>query len=198
MAYFWDKDIKGGTCRDLNAISYANTSMSIIQDLLIITLPIPIVVKMNMDWKKKIGVAFMFALGGLYVYFCSPTGQCDWLTDLMSGCIVSMLRLHSILVFGDSIDPSWDYVTLSLWGAAELGVAMICSCLPALRISLLRLYPRVVLYLRSLKMRTSRSKSSPCDRGLKEVVRPHFIELGDIETATLDIKWIWEERIEDV
>jgi hypothetical protein len=39
--------------------------MSMIQDIIIIALPIPVVLKLNMDQQKKIGVAFMFALGGL-------------------------------------------------------------------------------------------------------------------------------------
>ena len=65
VAFFWNKDIRRGTCLNVNALAYANSSMSIIQDLLIIALPLPVLVKMNMGRKKKIGVGFMFAVGGL-------------------------------------------------------------------------------------------------------------------------------------
>lgn len=65
VQYFWNKNIKSGICLDQNALAYANSGLSIAQDLLIIALPIPVVLKMNMDNRKKIGVAFMFAVGGL-------------------------------------------------------------------------------------------------------------------------------------
>jgi hypothetical protein len=39
--------------------------MSIIQDLLIVSLPLPVLWKLNMGRKRKIGVGFMFAVGSL-------------------------------------------------------------------------------------------------------------------------------------
>jgi hypothetical protein len=65
VSYFWDKNIKGGVCLNLNSLAYANTAMSMIQDVIIVVLPIPVVSKMNMDRRKKLGVSFMFGLGGL-------------------------------------------------------------------------------------------------------------------------------------
>ncbi|KAL5313541.1 hypothetical protein ACEPPN_017961 [Leptodophora sp. 'Broadleaf-Isolate-01'] len=66
IAYFWDKDLHG-KCLDVNALAYANSGLSIVQDFLIIGLPIRVVWNMNLDRKKKWSVAFMFALGGLYL-----------------------------------------------------------------------------------------------------------------------------------
>ena len=65
VAFFWNKDIRGGTCINVNTLAYANSAMSIIQDLLIVALPLPVLVKLNMGTKKKIGVGFMFAVGSL-------------------------------------------------------------------------------------------------------------------------------------
>jgi hypothetical protein len=65
VSYFWDKNIKGGVCLNLNSLAYANTAMSMIQDVIIVVLPIPVVSNMNMDRRKKLGVSFMFGLGGL-------------------------------------------------------------------------------------------------------------------------------------
>lgn len=67
VPYFWNKDIHNGVCLDLNGLAYANSGMSILQDITIITLPIPVVLRLNMETRRKIGVAFMFAVGGLYV-----------------------------------------------------------------------------------------------------------------------------------
>jgi hypothetical protein len=75
-----------------------------------------------------------------------------------SGCIISMVRLKSLLSFGNSIDPSCkfpipqttrsplidhsgDYVDAVAWTSLELAIAMICGFLPAIRNLLIRLYP---------------------------------------------------------
>ncbi|KAH6668361.1 hypothetical protein B0J14DRAFT_452413, partial [Halenospora varia] len=121
VAFFWNRDIRGGTCMDVNKLAYANSAMSIIQDLLIVILPLPVLVKLNMGRKKKIGVGFMFAVGSF-------------------GCVVSMIRLKSLLSFGNSLDPSWDYVNVVIWTIVELAVAMVCSCFPAIRNLLIRIY----------------------------------------------------------
>ena len=65
IPYFWNRNIRGGHCPNVNALAYANSAMSIIQDLLIVALPLPVLVNLNMGKKKKIGVAFMFAVGSL-------------------------------------------------------------------------------------------------------------------------------------
>jgi len=64
VAYFWDKDLHG-QCLNVNALAYANGGMSIAQDLIIIALPLPVLTKLNMSIKKKIGVGFMFTVGSL-------------------------------------------------------------------------------------------------------------------------------------
>ncbi|KAH9205839.1 hypothetical protein DL95DRAFT_235651, partial [Leptodontidium sp. 2 PMI_412] len=123
VAFFWNREIRGGTCMDVNKLAYANSAMSIIQDLLIVILPLPVLAGLNMGRKKKIGIGFMFAVGSF-------------------GCVVSMIRLKSLLSFGNSLDPSWDYVNVVIWTIVELAVAMVCSCFPALRSLLIRIYPR--------------------------------------------------------
>lgn len=64
VAYFWNRDLHG-QCLDVNALAYANSGMSIAQDLIIIALPLPVLTKLNMSIKKKIEVGFMFAVGSL-------------------------------------------------------------------------------------------------------------------------------------
>jgi hypothetical protein len=64
VPYFWDRDLRG-TCLNVNALAYTNSGMSIAQDLIIVLLPIPVLSKLNMDVKKKIGVGLMFAIGSL-------------------------------------------------------------------------------------------------------------------------------------
>jgi hypothetical protein len=56
-----------------------------------------------------------------------------------------MIRLKALLSFGNSIDPTWDYVDAVTWTSLELAIAMICACLPAIRNLLIRLYPKTFL-----------------------------------------------------
>lgn len=63
------------------------------------------------------------------------------LTDNVRGTIISAIRLRALLIFGNSIDPSWDYVLVTIWTAAELGVAMIAASLPALRSLFIKICP---------------------------------------------------------
>jgi hypothetical protein len=64
VPYFWDKDLHG-QCINLGALAYANGGLNIAQDLIIFALPLPVLTKLNMTTKRKIGVGFMFALGSL-------------------------------------------------------------------------------------------------------------------------------------
>lgn len=64
VAYFWNRDLRG-TCININALAYANSAMSIVQDVLIVALPIPVLSKLQLGRRKKIGVIFMFAVGSL-------------------------------------------------------------------------------------------------------------------------------------
>jgi hypothetical protein len=71
-----------------------------------------------------------------------------------------MIRLHTLLAFGNSIDPTWDYVPVTIWTELELASGFVCACLPAVRILLVMIIPKSLLT--SLTSRSkSRSHSAP-------------------------------------
>lgn len=65
VSYFWDKNIDNASCVNINALAYANSAMSIAQDITIVALPIPALSKLGLGRRKKFGVIFMFAVGSL-------------------------------------------------------------------------------------------------------------------------------------
>jgi hypothetical protein len=65
VSYTWDKNIKGGKCINFNGGAWANGAINILQDILIVALPIQEVRKLQLERKKKIGLYIMFGLGGL-------------------------------------------------------------------------------------------------------------------------------------
>jgi hypothetical protein len=61
---FWNRDIKG-KCLDVGAIGFANSANAILQDLIILVLPMRSVFKLKMKTWRKVAVALMFAVGAL-------------------------------------------------------------------------------------------------------------------------------------
>ncbi|KAL8381963.1 hypothetical protein RB595_005969 [Gaeumannomyces hyphopodioides] len=112
---FWDRDIKRGSCLSIPKLAYANSGLAIIQDVVIITLPVLLVAGLEaMTRRKKMYVAGMFGVGGL-------------------GCIATIVRLSTLEGFGDSIDPTWDYVPVTYWTSIELAAGFVVSSMPAIR-----------------------------------------------------------------
>ena len=69
ISYFWtsfwsDKDgLEGGTCLDANAIALSHAVINIVLDFWIMAIPLWKLRKLQLHWKKKVGVALMFSVG---------------------------------------------------------------------------------------------------------------------------------------
>ena len=67
VAFAWNKDIVGGRCLNFNATAWAHAGINILQDFIIISLPVREILKLQLDRKKRIGLILIFGLGILYV-----------------------------------------------------------------------------------------------------------------------------------
>ncbi|KAG9242165.1 hypothetical protein BJ878DRAFT_426508, partial [Calycina marina] len=110
---FWNKDTPG-QCLDLTIMACIHSSFAISSCVLILVLPIPVIARLNLGTTKKLGVFFVFAVG-------------------KSDCIIAIARLHSLLYYGATPDPSYDLVMATLWSGIENSIAVICACFPAMR-----------------------------------------------------------------
>lgn len=65
ISYFWTKwdHTSSGKCFDINAITWSSASINIALDVWILGIPLSQLKKMNLDWRKKIGVGMMFSVG---------------------------------------------------------------------------------------------------------------------------------------
>ncbi len=61
---YWDTSIKGKCIHSLRFV-YSAASLSILQDLIIMFLPVMELKALKLDLKKKFALGFMFALGSL-------------------------------------------------------------------------------------------------------------------------------------
>lgn len=59
--------IPGATCINFSYFSMFNTSFNLVMDVVILLSPIPLVMKLNLNKRKRVLLAINFALGGGYV-----------------------------------------------------------------------------------------------------------------------------------
>lgn len=127
ISYYW-KNWDGehqGTCLNGNGLAWSNASISILLDAWMLGLPMSQLVGLKLHWKKKIGVAMMFVVGTFVT-------------------VVSILRLQSLVHFSESSNPTWDNLAVSQWSTVEINVGIICTCMPSIRILLVRLFPKLL------------------------------------------------------
>lgn len=120
----WDGEHQG-KCINLNALGWANAAISIAIDIWMIGLPMSQVIKLNLHWKKKVGVGLMFGVGTFVT-------------------VVSILRLQSLAQFANTTNPTWDYFDVTKWSVIEINTGIICTCMPSLRVLLVYLFPKIL------------------------------------------------------
>lgn len=65
----WSPFMEGGSCIDTNQYFLGNSIANILNDALILTLPVIAIWRLEMETWVKVGVAGIFLVGGLYVPF---------------------------------------------------------------------------------------------------------------------------------
>lgn len=135
----FDKSVPA-KCVNLNAAAYANAAVGILQDVIILLLPLPEIVHLTMTARKKVLLVLMFSVGTVAV-------------------LTSILRLPSLHDFATSEDQTCKDSSAviratidiylghdqkgSLWSLAEQSVAIICACVPAIRLLLASHLPKM-------------------------------------------------------
>lgn len=65
ISSIWDRSNSDRKCLDVTAIGYAGAVFSIVEDLVVMVLPIPELYKLQLNIHKKIALGLMFSLGSL-------------------------------------------------------------------------------------------------------------------------------------
>ena len=84
----------------------------------------PVVSKLQLPMKQRIALLAVFALGGFV-------------------CVVSMIRIKSLVDISRSPDVSWSNPPAAEWSAIEVNVGIICASLPSLKAAITRFFPRL-------------------------------------------------------
>lgn len=111
-------------CLNVNTLTFTAATFSIVQDIIILVLPIPLVLKLNASWRKRAEIILMFSLGAFIL-------------------MTSAIRLRYLVMFAKSLNPTWDYTDTIIWTALEVDVSVIVVSLPAIRVILAKNIPKV-------------------------------------------------------
>jgi hypothetical protein len=139
ISYSWEGWI--GTygphkCVNINALASTAAGFSIAQDVVILLFPLPLLARLQVSWRSKIEVMVMFSLGIFIV-------------------ITSCIRLRSIVHFARSSNPTWDYTDALIWTGLEAAVSIIVVSLPAIRVLVKRISPKLVASISKIRGSTS-------------------------------------------
>ncbi|KAI6778369.1 uncharacterized protein J7T54_000487 [Emericellopsis cladophorae] len=103
-----------GTCNNIHLQKWMSAIFNIVLDLVLLALPLRNLWNLHMEVKKKVMIMFMFSLG-IFV------------------TIISVIRLHSLVLFANTQNVTWDYVDAAYWSTIEIHVSIIMCCLPSCR-----------------------------------------------------------------
>ncbi|KAI0506602.1 hypothetical protein F5B22DRAFT_442558 [Xylaria bambusicola] len=131
-------------CVDKVAFTYSTNILNLIFDLWIFSMPIPIIMKLEVNKAKRIALCFLFSIG-------------------LGVCGLSIARL-SVVFSAGSGDVTWEEVPLGILSALEPCGAILCANLPIIYRELMRQFKRLVN-----KVKGSKDAST----GSKEMLSPY-------------------------
>lgn len=113
LPYYWDTTIQGGHCGN-EFLSYILTgSINIATDVMVLVLPIPSLVRLEMALYKKLVLIGTFACG-------------------LFTCVVGALRLRAIVLVSFD-DYTYSIADAMTYSALEPALAIVLACVPTLR-----------------------------------------------------------------
>ncbi|KAL4995234.1 hypothetical protein BDV10DRAFT_175183 [Aspergillus recurvatus] len=112
LSYFWTQ-FSGtkGECIDINTFFLAAGIINMLNDIIILAIPFPRIIKLQMTLRKKLAVCGIMAVG-IFV------------------CVASIVRIHYLSVFMNALDITWLMGPVFIWSTIEPSVAIVCACLP--------------------------------------------------------------------
>ncbi|KAF1810453.1 hypothetical protein P152DRAFT_98877 [Eremomyces bilateralis CBS 781.70] len=128
-AYWTMPAPEGAVCIDDGRATLAVGVVNCFADLIVTVLPIPLVMKLKMPLRQRIGVVVLLSLGFIVI---------------IAGSLRSYYIWDSIM---NSYDETWVGYPLWLAAAVEVDLGVICACAPALRPLIASAVPQTITSL---------------------------------------------------
>ncbi|OLN83274.1 hypothetical protein CCHL11_03007 [Colletotrichum chlorophyti] len=114
VSFYWNQFIGApGKCIDLNTFYLALGIINMVNDIVVLLIPIPQILKLNMSGRKKFAVCSIMLLGSFV-------------------CVASVVRIWYLDKFSKAQDVTWMMGPVFIWSAIEPSVAIVSACLPHL------------------------------------------------------------------
>ncbi|KAJ5244772.1 hypothetical protein N7489_004868 [Penicillium chrysogenum] len=142
VTYFWTQ-FSGtqGECININQFFLAAGILNMLNDFIILVIPFPRIIKLQMTARKKLAICCIMAVG-IFV------------------CVASIVRIHYLSIFMGAVDVTWLMGPVFIWSTIEPSVAVVCACLP-------HLAPLARLVHRSILSSHQSENSGMISRGLR-------------------------------
>ncbi|KAL4913987.1 hypothetical protein BDW62DRAFT_205035 [Aspergillus aurantiobrunneus] len=191
----WDGEHQGH-CMDQATMLMVHAITNIILDAVIMGVPLPTLLKLNLTPFKKAGVCLMFVTGFAATIFSIL--RISTTVDFLKSRNPTSEHLHPPVqdpALTASFPTAGDYIASSIWSGLEINLAIICACLPGIRAFFQLVYPRLRKHIPYLTGSTnpSRARASASimdsDKSVELTVdscgrvRPsqrHFVPLEDV------------------
>ncbi|KAK8190455.1 integral membrane protein [Phyllosticta capitalensis] len=121
----YDTTVKNKKCININAFYLANAAVNISTDVLTYTLPIRLVIHLQVPRNQKIGLGIMLSLG-------------------LFSCISSIIRITFIPDMLTSVDQTWVIASPMYWSVIETNVGILAASIPSFKVIAKRHIPRLL------------------------------------------------------
>ncbi|CAG1986809.1 unnamed protein product [Fusarium graminearum] len=121
----WDITVTGGSCVNQPVLYFATAAVNIASDVILFVLPLPMVFKLQLPFKQKIGLMGIFTIGSLTV-------------------ITSIVRISLLPGMLKSMDLSWNIAYPSIWIIVESNLIVTCATMPTLRKFFKHVAPKLI------------------------------------------------------
>ncbi|KAI1389506.1 uncharacterized protein F4822DRAFT_427855 [Hypoxylon trugodes] len=113
ISAIWDQylGIVQAKCIDIKAAYISYASINIPLDILILVIPIPQILKLQMSMRKKLQICTLFSLGSF-------------------ACIAGIARLFYLVKYTQEVDLAWTLSPVGIWSSVEPSIAILTACLP--------------------------------------------------------------------
>ncbi|KAH9904872.1 hypothetical protein F4778DRAFT_780044 [Xylariomycetidae sp. FL2044] len=119
------RNMPSDKCMNKPLFMFITSSLNIAFDLFIYAMPTPLIRRLQMPKRQKIGLMVVFTIGAVV-------------------CAASVMRLVAIYQLSTAPDPSADGVNLGIWSGVEHNLMIIAACLPSIRPLISRIFPRLL------------------------------------------------------
>ncbi|KAH7166322.1 hypothetical protein EDB81DRAFT_640555 [Dactylonectria macrodidyma] len=121
----WTLQMKEGSCVNRPALYIATAALGISSDLILLLLPMPMIVRLQMPSRQKAGLVLLFTIGSATV-------------------VTSVVRMVLLVSTLHDPDSTWAMSSAAIWIFVEANLLVMCASLTTLRRFFIHVAPKLI------------------------------------------------------